>query len=161
MYIDPVRFGAPYPAVDRHADEVWHRNTWGDAVYVVLTNASVAAACALDLQDAIGAIDLQASGFPADLALRLGGHLGPVFPTHDPVIDSLAFMGSHVSRTARIEPVTPPAAVYVTEPFAAALVLEGNDRFACDYVGQMPAAKNYGVLRMYRLRRTRSGDSPV
>ena len=60
-------------------------------------------------------------------------------------------MGSHVSRTARIEPVTPPAAVYVTEPFAAALALAGADRLACDYVGHMPAAKDYGRLRMYRL----------
>ena len=63
-------------------------------------------------------------------------------------------MGSHVSRTARIEPVTPPAEVYVTEPFAAALVLSGHDRLACDYVGHMPAAKDFGQLRMYRLRRT-------
>jgi adenylate cyclase len=66
----------------------------------------------------------------------------------------LGFMGSHVSRTARIEPVTPAAAVYVTEPFAAALMLEREHGFACDYVGHMPAAKDYGRLRMYRLRRT-------
>ena len=36
-------------------------------------------------------------------------------------------MGSHVSRTARIEPVTPPGEVYVTEAFAAALELQGRD----------------------------------
>ena len=99
------------------------------------------------------AIDLEAARLPGDLALRLGGHVGPVFPTHDPVQDALDYMGSHVSRTARIEPVTPPGAVYVTEPFAAALALEQADEFACDYVGRMPAANDYGVLRMYRLRR--------
>jgi hypothetical protein len=65
-------------------------------------------------------------------------------------------MGSHVSRTARIEPVTPPASAYVTEPFAAALMLDGGEEFACDYVGHMPAAKDYGRLRMYRLRRRRA-----
>jgi hypothetical protein len=48
--------------------------------------------------------------------------------------------------------VTPPTAVYVTEPFAAALVLSGDTSLACDYVGHMPAAKDYGRLRMYRLR---------
>ncbi len=153
--------GAFADAVNRHRDYVWHRNTWGDAVYVVLSDASVAAACALDLQDSIAAIDLEAEGLPAGLALRLGGHVGPVFPTHDPVLDELGFMGSHVSRTARIEPVTPPGAVYVTEPFAAALVLDGRTELACDYVGQMPAAKDWGVLRMYRLRRTRSSDPLV
>ena len=78
--------------------------------------------------------------------------MGPVFEVRDPVIDVRAFMGSHVSRTARIEPVTPPASVFVTEPFAAALALTAEDEFSCDYVGHMPAAKDYGRLRMYRLR---------
>jgi class 3 adenylate cyclase len=75
------------------------------------------------------------------------------------VLDEPAFMGSHVSRTARIEPVAPPGAVYVTEQFAAALVLDGRTEFVCDYVGHMAAAKDYGRLRMYRLRRNRGGDS--
>ena len=145
--------GAFAGTLRRHDDDVQHRNTWGDAVYAVLSDAPVAAACALELQDAMMAIDLEGDGLPPHLALRLGGHLGPVFPTHDPVLDQLGFMGSHVSRTARIEPVTPPGAVYVTEQFAAALVLDGRHGFTCDYVGHMAAAKDYGRLRMYRLRR--------
>jgi class 3 adenylate cyclase len=146
--------GAFAEAVNRHAEDVWYRNTWGDAVFVVLSDAAVAAACALDLQDAMAAIDLAAQGLPSHLSLRLGGHLGPVFPSYDAVRELPSFMGSHVSRTARIEPVTPPGEVYVTEPFAAALVLAGTPDFMCDYVGHMPAAKDYGRLRMYRLRRT-------
>jgi class 3 adenylate cyclase len=149
--------GAFATVVHRHEGAVWHRNTWGDALYVVLTDAHAAAACAHDLQQAVAAIDLDGLGLPGDLALRLGGHLGPVFPTHDPVLDELAFMGSHVSRTARIEPVTPTGEVYVSEAFAAALELDDSREFACDYVGRMPAAKDYGVLRMYRLRRNSGG----
>lgn len=137
----------------RRQADVRHLNTWGDGMYVVLSNVAVAAACALELQEATQAIDLEAARLPGDLALRLGGHVGPVFPTHDPVQDALDYLGSHVSRTARIEPVTPPGTVYVTEPFAAAIALEQADEFACDYVGRMPAAHDYGVLRMYRLRR--------
>ena len=72
------------------------------------------------------------------------------------MIDGPDFTGSHVSRAARIEPVTPPGAVYVTEPFAAALVLAGRRDLTCDYVGHMPMAKDYGRLRMYRLRRVES-----
>ncbi len=152
--------GAFAAVVGRNRDQVWHRNTWGDAVYVVLSDARSAAACALDLQDAIAALDLEGEGLPAGLALRLGGHVGPVFPTHDPVLDEPAYMGSHVSRTARIEPVTPPGTVYVTESFAAALVLDGRREFTSDYVGRMAAAKHYGVLRMYRLRRRPGADAP-
>jgi tetratricopeptide (TPR) repeat protein len=153
--------GAFAEVLDRHSEEVWHRNSWGDAVYVVLSGAPAAAACALDLQDAMAAVDLRSEGLSEHLALRLGGHLGPVFPTHDPVTQELGFMGSHVSRTARIEPVTPPATVYVTEPFAAALMLEKEHDFACDYVGHMPTAKDYGHLRMYRLRRTGPAHTPA
>ena len=59
------------------------------------------------------------------------------------------------SRTARIEPVTPPGEVYVTEQFAARLALEPN-AYACDYVGQIPAAKSYGTMRMYHLHAPRN-----
>jgi tetratricopeptide (TPR) repeat protein len=136
--------------LDRHARTIEHRNSWGDALYVVLTDASSAAACALDLQAAMASIDLDALHLPSHLGLRLGVHVGPVFPVDDPVFGGPAFMGAHVSRTARIEPVTPPGAVYVTEPFAAALTL-AQSRFSCEYVGHIPAAKDYGRMRMYRL----------
>ncbi|MDQ6810473.1 MAG: hypothetical protein M3Z95_01060, partial [Actinomycetota bacterium] len=146
--------GALGATLRRHGTAVQHRNTWGDAIYVVLSDAAAAAACALGLQDAMASVDLEAEGLPSHLALRLGAHLGPVFPTLDPVLEQTGFMGSHVSRTARIEPVTPPGTVYVTEPFAASLILGASREFTCDYVGHMPAAKDYGRLRMYRLRRS-------
>ena len=40
----------------------------------------------------------------------------------------------------------------MTEPFAALLAMEAPTDFACDYVGELPAAKDYGEFRMYRLR---------
>ena len=76
--------------------------------------------------------DLRSAGLPEHLALRLGAHLGPVQPSFDPVRGVPTFTGSHVSRTARIEPVTPPGAIYVTSAFAAALLLGGRDELACD-----------------------------
>jgi class 3 adenylate cyclase/tetratricopeptide (TPR) repeat protein len=146
--------GAFAVVLDRYGGAVEHRNTWGDALFVVVADVTQAARCALDLQDAIGTVDLVTAGLPPHLALRLGAHVGPVYPTDDPVLGVRSFMGSHVSRTARIEPVTPSGEVYVTQPFAAALALTGREEFACDYVGHMPAAKDFGRLRMYRLRRS-------
>jgi hypothetical protein len=128
-------------------------NTWGDALAVGLDDVVAAADCALRLQEAMASLDLPAAGLPEHLALRLGAHVGPVLPSFDPVRRVPTFTGSHVSRTARIEPVTPPGAIYVTSAFAAALLLDGHDELACDYVGHMPAAKDWGRLRMYRLRR--------
>jgi hypothetical protein len=143
--------GAFANVLGRHRDNVEFSNTWGDGLYVVMTDAITAAACALDLQHAMSELDLVALGLPEHLALRLGAHVGPVYALRDPILGVESFMGSQVSRTARIEPVTPSGAVYVTESFAATLELK-DAPFACDYVGHMPAAKDFGRLRMYRLR---------
>lgn len=144
--------------VRRHREHVRWRNTWGDGLNVILSDPVAAAALALDLQEAIAGIDLVSWELPQHLALRLGGHVGPVFPVYDPVLEADAFTGVHVNRTARIEPVTPPGEVYVTDAFAAALVLAGQRELTCDYVGHMAAAKGYGKLRMHRLRRVSPGD---
>jgi class 3 adenylate cyclase len=146
-------FGSFAEVLARHRDVVEYSNTWGDALYAVISDVVSAASCALELQDAVENLNPEAVGLPADLSLRLGGHVGPIFPVNDLVLNRRSFVGSHVNRTARIEPVTPPGAVYVTSPFAAALELARGHSFACDYVGHRPAAKDYGSLRMYRLRR--------
>jgi hypothetical protein len=148
-----VVMGALGRTLDHYGADVEYRNTWGDALIAVISDAPTAARCALDLQDAMGAIDIEATGLPAHLSLRLSGHIGPVFPIVDPVLGTPSFSGSHISRTARIEPVTPPGEVYVTEALAASLELAGCTDLACHYVGHMPAAKDYGRLRMYHLLR--------
>src|SRR5207244_5487728 len=119
----------------------------------VFDDAGVAADCALALQDAIAALDLEAAGLPAGMALRLGGHLGPVYKAQDPILQRDNFFGAHVSRAARIEPVTPERCVYVTETLAAVLALHNASAFHCEYVGMTEAAKGYGPMRMFLLSR--------
>ncbi|MDT5354802.1 MAG: hypothetical protein QOJ56_3334 [Mycobacterium sp.] len=124
-------------------------------------DAGRAAACALDMQDAMGTIDLEAVGLPETLKLRLGGHLGPVYELDDPVTDRPNYYGAHVSRAARIEPITPEGCVYVSETFAAVLALYNADEFSCDYVGNTEMAKYYGRLRIFLLRRAGDGKGPA
>jgi hypothetical protein len=131
-------------------------NTWGDGIFLVFSDAGVAAACALALQAAMAGIDLAGAGLPPTLSLRLGGHLGPAYELPDPIVGHLNFYGAHVSRAARIEPVVPKGCVYVTETFAAVLALSNANTLACDYVGWTDMAKSYGPLRMFLLR-TRDG----
>jgi class 3 adenylate cyclase len=137
--------------LSQYAAKIEDRNTWGDGLYVVFSDAIVAAECALALQGEIRTIDAGAIGLPADMGLRLGIHFGPVFPIDDPVIGRRVFVGTHVSRTARIEPITPEGSVYATESFAAEIMLSSSERFRAEYVGQIPASKNYGTMRMYSL----------
>jgi hypothetical protein len=143
--------GAFAGVLAQYGAQVLYRNTWGDGLFVVLADPALAARCALKLQAAMAAIDLAQCGLPESLALRLGGHFGPVYEAVDPVLGLTNYFGAHVSRTARIEPVTPAGEVYVTEQFAARLALD-PDGFDCDYVGLVPAAKGYGTLRRYHLR---------
>jgi class 3 adenylate cyclase len=138
--------------LDRHGAAIATRNTWGDGLFVVFTALDAAARCALDIQSALAKLDMQSAGLPSALALRLGLDAGAVFEVQDPILKSPSFTGSHVSRTARLEPSTPPGEVYVTEPFAALFTLLRDEELICEYVGLMQAAKNYGRLRTYLLR---------
>jgi class 3 adenylate cyclase len=138
--------------LDSHDGAIATRNTWGDGLFVVFRALDAAARCALEIQAALAKLDLQSIGLPATLALRLGLDAGAVFEVRDPILKSLSFTGSHISRTARLEPSTPPGEVYVTEPFAALFTLLQDRDLVCDYVGYMQAAKNYGRLRTYLLR---------
>lgn len=136
-------------------------NTWGDGIFVVLEDVCAAADWALTMQERMKHIDLVPAGLPADLQLRLGGHLGPVYQLMDPVLERINFYGSHVSRAARIEPVTPEGCIYVTETFAAILALNDSRNFACDYAGYTEMAKHYGRLRIFLLRRVTEDVGPT
>jgi len=152
--------GAIARVLDRYGSDLCFINTWGDGVFAVSSDAGAAARCALEMQEAMSEIDLEAAGLPSHLRLRLGGHLGPVYELEDPVVKRPNYYGAHVSRAARIEPITPEGCVYVTETFAAVLALHHANQFACDYVGYTEMAKHYGQLRMFLLRRYHEDSGP-
>ncbi len=137
--------------IDPFGETVRYRNTWGDAVYLVVDTAAEAAHVALAMQEEL-LVARGELGWPT-LTARIGGHAGPVFDGHDHVTDEPTFYGTHVTRAARIEPRTPPGEVYVTENFAALVALDGESRARLEYVGHVPTAKDYGAFPMYVLRR--------
>jgi len=139
--------------LDRYAEHVIVRNTWGDGLFIIMDNAVNGARCALDLQERLHSVDLTAAGLPADLALRLGGHTAPLVPVYDPVLRINMVMGRGLTRAARIEPRTPPGEVYVTSGFAALLRLEPECGVTSEYVGHLTTAKNFETTPMYLLRR--------
>ena len=139
--------------LEAHDGDVACRNSWGDALYAVTVSAPAAAGIALELQDALAAFDYATLGLDGAGGMRIGVHYGPAWRTIDHITGRTTFYGTEVSKAARIEPVTPPGAVFVTEPFAAILALEAGDDFACRYVGRIALAKKYGDYPMYRLTR--------
>lgn len=137
--------------LDGYGSEVLFRDLWGDSLFVVLTDARAAAECAIDLQAQVEGLPLKTGESSAGLSLRLGAHLGPVYRGFDPVSKRPSFFGTDIARTARLEPAMPDGEVFVSEPFAAALMLHSN-AFTCEYVGNIPSAKGLGPMRMYVLK---------
>ncbi|MFN2303105.1 MAG: TRAFs-binding domain-containing protein [Anaerolineales bacterium] len=152
VFIEHV-LGAMGEVLAGYEDEVIISNTWGDGLFVVMKDVMSAAACALELQQIMEALDHHGIGLPEHISLRIGGHYGPVYEIFDPILKKTNYFGSHVSRAARIEPVTPPGDVYVTLQFAAELAIEKGSEYSAEYVGVMPAAKNSGNMAMYVLRK--------
>jgi len=128
------------------------RNTWGDGLYFVFSEAAAAGDFGLELAKVVAGTDWRQKGFSSGLNLRIGLHAGPVYEFDDPVTGKRNYTGSHVSRAARIEPITPPGLVYASESFAALAAAHGAKSFTCDYVGQTAMAKEYGSFPTYHVR---------
>lgn len=128
------------------------KNTWGDGLYFVFSDVDVAGNFALQLADLVTKTKWEEKGLPPELNLRIALHAGPVYEFNDPITKRISFSGTHVSRAARIEPITPPGQVYASEAFAALSAAKRVRNFTCDYVGQTPMAKGYGTLPTYHVR---------
>ncbi len=128
-------------------------NTWGDGLYLVFANVVDCADFAMRLLHRIAKVDWEKMGLPKDTAVRMGIHAGPVYPWMDKIIRRKNFVGSHVNRAARIEPVATPGCAFTSEQFAAALIVEPGHDFICEYVGQRDLAKDFDRVPLYRLAR--------
>jgi class 3 adenylate cyclase len=127
--------------------------TWGDGLHFAFDRVRAAARFALELRDLVATIDWSKNGLPSDLSIRIALHAGPVFACIQPVTRQLAFTGAHITRAARIEPVTARGQIYTSQEFAALCAAEGATEFAFEYLGQLPTAKNFGHAPLYRLSR--------
>jgi class 3 adenylate cyclase len=133
------------------------KNTWGDGLFLVFSSVREAGEFALELRDAVRRTGWREKGLP-EMKVRIGLHAGPVFCCKDPVTGRSSYIGAHVSRAARIEPITPTGQVYASQAFAALAAAEGVREFRCDYVGQTSLAKKYGTFPTYVVLR-RSGEA--
>ena len=128
------------------------QNTWGDALFFVFQNIEDAGLFTFALRDRLCHTAWVQYGLPADLTLRIALHAGPISACVDPVTQHPNYIGSHVNWAARIEPITPHGQVYASQPFAALAAAQGISSFTCDYVGQVPLAKAYGIFPTYHVR---------
>lgn len=137
--------------LENYPGQILAQNSWGDALLAVTPDAPCAASLALELQTSLENFDYTLLGMTESSGMRIGVHYGPAYETMDPITGKITLYGTEVSRAARIEPVTPPGAVFVTEPFAAILALEAPSEYRCRYAGNIEFAKGYGTYPIYQL----------
>jgi class 3 adenylate cyclase len=142
-------------ALAPHGAAILSANTWGDGLHLVLGSVEAAAPALLDLREALSKLDLAGLGSEGGSGMRIAAHFGSVYEMQDPVTGRPNFYGTEVSRAARLEPVTPPGQVYVTEPMAAAIEMACANRFRSRYVGRLELPKNFGTERIYALEERR------
>jgi class 3 adenylate cyclase/tetratricopeptide (TPR) repeat protein len=138
----------------KFSESIIAKNTWGDGLYFVFSDVDAAGNFALHLAELAAKTNWQEKGLRPELNLRIALHAGPVYEFDDPITGRRSYSGTHVSRAARLEPITPPGQVYASEAFAALAAAQRTRDFTCDYVGQTPMAKGYGTLPVYHVRRT-------
>jgi class 3 adenylate cyclase len=135
----------------RTAQRPEHVETTGDGLYMVFGCVRDAGNYALELNRLVTGTDWAARGLPGGLNIRIALHCGPVYVGRNPVTGLPLYTGPHTSRTARIEPITPPGQVYASSAFAAVAAAIGVDSWVMQYVGRMPLAKGYGPLGLYHV----------
>ena len=140
-------------------------NTWGDAIFAVMDNASDLADFAITLSELVPEISRNTRGLPP-INVRVSLHAGPVYEAIDPFLKIPNYYGGHINRAARLEPVTVIGEVYATEQFMALLISEQSakrvekhqmglpfsDKYAYEYVGVTALAKGFGEQPVYHLR---------
>jgi len=126
----------------------------------VAHDATTLAGYALELCQAIVQTDHARVSLPHPLTVRIALHAGPVFEEEDPLTGRANYYGAHVNRAARLEPITVPGCVYASEPFVAMLAAEQacaqQDSFACQYVGTISLAKDFGLQPSTAVRKKRA-----
>ncbi len=128
-------------------------NTWGDGLFFVFSGVEDAGRFGLDLRDLVTKTNWIDLGLPHNLSIRIAIHAGPVYVNFDPIVRQMTFTGAHVSRAARIEPITHEGEVFASEEFAALAAADQSKGFSCDLVGTTALAKSYGLSRIYSLER--------
>ena len=139
--------------IARHKSHNQFKNTWGDGLFLVFDDLAAAASFALDLRDLVSREDWTKQGLPESTNIRIALHVGPVYPATDPVLQCQNFFGSHVNQTARMEPITAPGSVFVSDQAAALIRFKAQAQFACDYLGPAALPKEAGTIGLHRLRR--------
>ncbi|WP_203291576.1 tetratricopeptide repeat-containing protein [Maricaulis parjimensis] len=135
-----------------------YSDSWGDGFFLTFADVADAARAATILQQAFARIDLDQYNLPNTLGLRIAGHCGPVHEGQDPIQHRKAPFGAQVAIASRIEAVTVPGSIFVSETFAARLAMSAQPGLRCEYVGLTEIDAYLPDMPLYALRAVAPGS---
>ena len=138
----------------KYKAEVW--NTWGDALVAVFLKGIDAVELMIEYRDYFRKNKL------LSLQPRIAGHYGQMLMYNDPLINNRDnVLGDTVNKAARIEPITFPGEIYVSDEFrkhfleekdkAPELEKEQYSQVRFTDLKEWPLPKNDGIMHLYRL----------
>lgn len=145
--------GVQRDVLAKYDHQIVLKNTWGDALHVVMDDVAAAGRLALDLRDWVSDFDWIGVGLHTDLQIRIGLHAGVVSHVEDPIIGNFNYIGRNTSKAARIEPITYEGQVFVSQAYAAMLAGQEHAGLSCEYVGVRELPKDSGSISVYLLKR--------
>ncbi len=134
-----------------HAAAILAKNTWGDALHIVLDGLAEAGRLALDLQCWMKRMDWGREGLSLVPRLRVSLHAGLVTRLPNAISGGFDYVGRNTSRAARIEPITYEGQVFASGAYAALLALENPPDIVLDYVGIRQLPKGAGAIPVFLL----------
>jgi class 3 adenylate cyclase len=143
--------GCVMQALHTHSIVPLVKNTWGDGLYMVFGSVRDAGVFALDFRNRIVSTQWSRLGLTAAPNVRIGVHAGPLYRIYDPVLGQWSYVGSHVTRAARLEPSTDPGKVFASLAFVALAAAEGVTEFMCRPAGRRQLVKGAGEMAVFEL----------
>jgi len=128
------------------------KNTWGDGLYLAFDSPRDAGIFSLDFAHRIATADWGPLNLDFHPSIRIGIHAGPLYRFYDALIGQWSYTGSHVTRAARLEPVSEPGKVIATQAFVALAAAEGVSEFFGLPLGRRPLLKGAGEVNLFELQ---------
>lgn len=132
-------------------------NTWGDGVMAFFRSPTEALDCALEIRDRFRITKWEENEELPKLEIRIALHAGEVYTGINPIRNQRDYIGTEVNRAARLEPVTKPNHVYVTNDFRSRCTTRDDVDF--NSLGEVDLPKNFGTEEIYVVTR-KNWDAP-
>jgi class 3 adenylate cyclase len=129
------------------------KNTWGDGLYLVFETVREAGVFALEFRNQLLSTNAIEFGLPTAPNVRIAAHAGPLYRIYDPVIGQWSYIGSNVTRAARMEPSTDPGKVFASMAFVALAAAERVTEFTSRPAGRRQLVKGAGEVTVFELTR--------